>query len=79
MLITLEIKGQPLNGDILVFNGKEFESVGKNRILGGLTKKIMTLETQNKELEEKFNKLVSETNIKLKNYHLILQNLTKGE
>lgn len=90
MKITIELKNEPKKGDIIYFNGTEFECISKNSLLVDINKSILSINNELKELNAKFSdlKLNTEHNIsafkiavneKLKTYHNILQTLTQGE
>ena len=90
MKIMIELKNEPKKGDIIYFNGTEFEYVSKNLLLVDIRKAIMSITDELNELNEKFAELKLHTdynisalktavNEKLKTYHNILQTLTQGE
>ena len=90
MKIMIELKNEPKKGDIIYFNGTEFECVSKNLLLVDIRKSILSITDELNELNEKFAELKLHTdynisalktavNEKLKKYHKNLQNLTKGE
>ena len=90
MKIMIELKNEPKKGDIIYFNGTEFECVSKNLLLVDIRKAIMYITDELNELNEKFAELKLHTdynisalktavNEKLKTYHNILQTLTQGE
>ena len=79
MKIVVDIKGELKKDDILIFDGEALKPVNKNSFL-------CEIFTQNQELREDNEKLRNEietfklgVNQKLKDYHNILQTLTKEE
>ena len=79
MNLTLEIKNQPLKDDILIYNGTQWESVGKSHIVSQLSKRVREQEDELNKLKSDMEILKQGVNDKLKTYHNILQNLVKGE
>ena len=79
MKIVVDIKGELKKDDIIVFDGENFKPIAKDDFL-------CKLSAQNKELCEEIKNLRTEidafklgVNNKLKDYHNILQTLTKEE
>lgn len=79
MKVILEIKDNPQNGDILIFNGKEWQCKNQDIVIKKLREKINLLEKENVILKNEFEHLKMSVNDKLKDYHNILQVLTKEE
>lgn len=85
--ITLEFnQNRPFqNGDLLIYNErtKSFELTTKELYLRGHTNEIQTIkqscEQNIAEIKKSLETFKNGINDKLKNYHEILQNLTKGE
>ena len=73
------------NGDLLIYNErtKSFELTTKERYLRGHTNEIQAIkescEQNIAEIKKSLETFKNGINDKLKNYHEILQNLTKGE
>lgn len=73
------------NGDLLVYNerNKCFELTTKERYLRAHTNEIQAIkescEQNIEEIKKSLETFKNGINDKLKNYHEILQNLTKGE
>ena len=73
------------NGDLLIYNErtKSFELTTKERYLRGHTNEIQAIkescEQNIEEIKKSLETFKNGINDKLKNYHEILQNLTKGE
>lgn len=73
------------NGDLLIYNerAKSFELTTKERYLRTHTNEIQAIkescEQNIEEIKKSLETFKNGINDKLKNYHEILQNLTKGE
>ena len=65
MKITIELKNEPKKGDIIYFNGTEFECVSKNLLLVDIRKSILSINNELKELNANLSdlKLNTEHNI----------------
>lgn len=77
--IVIDIKGELKNGDILIFEGEQLKPLNKNILLKELNLKVKELDANYKTLSNEFDKLKLAVNEKLKNYHDILQLLTKED
>lgn len=79
MKLVLELKNEPLKNDILLYNGSGWECISKNLFMKEYNKKIADLQADNEALRKELNDFKKGANQKLKEYHDILQQLTKGE
>ena len=75
--IVIELKNEPQKSDIICYNGSEWECVSRNQFLN-------QVELNKREIEKRYNELKSEladlkekVNQKLKDYHDVIQLLTK--
>ncbi len=79
MKVVLEIKNEPQKNDILLYNGSGWESISKNLFMKEYNKKLADLQAENERLSKELNNFKKGVNEKLREYHDILQQLTKGE
>lgn len=83
MKIVLEIANEPKKGDLLLFNGKEWEAINKDLLLKHLSDKTEEVDKSNKqeclELKRSIEVLKRQIDMKLESYHNILQNITREE
>lgn len=79
MKIVLDVKNTPIKNDLLIFNGKEWECVSKDKVLDLLRNEVKDLQKEVLELKQENDKFKLAVNEKLKEYHNILQLLTKEE
>lgn len=80
MKTVINIKGEPKKDDVLVcIEDGVYMPVPKSSFLGDLQSQIINLTNYCNNLREVCNDLKNGVNIKLKEYHDVLQNLTKGE
>lgn len=77
--IIVDIKGELKNDDILIYDGKNFKPCNKNSFLYDIYAQNMKLKGEIKNLKDEINAFKLGVNEKLKNYHDILQTLTKEE
>ena len=75
MKIVLDIKGTPKKHSMLIYNGNEWEIINKDQLL----KDVFELQKQIAELRYESEQLKTAINEKLKDYHNILQLITKEE
>lgn len=79
MKIIVDIKGDLRENDILIYDGQQFKPVSKNSFLFKTKQENIRLDTELKKLKNDFVIFKANVNDKLKNYHNILQTLTKEE
>lgn len=79
MKLVLEIKNEPQKNDILLYNGSGWESISKNLFMKEYNKQLADLQAENERLSKELNSFKKGVNEKLREYHDILQQLTKGE
>lgn len=77
MKIVLELKNEPQKNDILCYNGSEWECISKNQFLYQVEKNKQELEKLNEDLRYEIQNLKDKLNEKLKDYHDVIQLLTK--
>lgn len=77
--IIVDIKGELKNDDILIYDGKNFKPCNKNDFLYKIFAQNMELKDEIKDLKNEIVAFKDGVNEKLKNYHDILQTLTKEE
>ena len=75
MKIVLDIKGTPIKNSMLIYNGKEWETITKEQVVN----EVYELQTQIADLRFEYDNLKKAINEKLKDYHEILQMITKEE
>ena len=75
MKIVLDIKGTPIKNSMLIYNGKEWETITKEQVVN----EVFELQTQIADLRFEYDNLKKAINEKLKDYHEILQMITKEE
>lgn len=75
--IMLELKNEPKKGDMLIFNGKEFECRSKDWIENDILERLKGYEKLLLTFDNKLNDMIVAVNSKLKDYHDILQVMTK--
>lgn len=79
MKIVVNIKDIPTKDSMLVYDGENWECISKYQLL----KDVPTLKKEFAELEAKVEQeianLKKQVNDKLKDYHIILQNLVKED
>lgn len=79
MKLVLDLKNEPTEDDVLIFDGKQWKCIKKAQLLNDmplLKKEVNDFKEETKESLESFKKQINE---KLSEYHKILQTLTKGE
>lgn len=79
MKIVVDIKGKLKKNDILIYDGDNFIPANKDFILFDLQQEIARLKNHNDKLRNEINAFKEGVNDKLKDYHNILQRLTKDE
>ncbi len=79
MKIVLELQNEPQKNDVLLFDGKKWVCISKNLFLKEYNKQLADLQTENETLRKDLNEFKKGANQKLREYHNILQQLTKGE
>lgn len=79
MKIVVDIKGKLKKNDILIYDGDNFIPANKDFILFDLQQEIARLKDYNDKLKNEINAFKEGVNDKLKDYHNILQQLTKEE
>ena len=79
MKIVVDIKGKLKKDDIIIFDGESFKPIAKNEFLYQLSAQIKELCEDNKKLRDEIDAFKKGVNDKLKDYHNILQTLTKEE
>ena len=79
MKIVIDIKGELKTGDILIYEGNALKPINKNMFLKNVNLKLKEIEANYKKVLEENEKLKLAVNEKLKEYHNILQLLTKEE
>ena len=72
MKVILDIKGNPKAGDLLVFDGSQWRVTTKENLFLEQNKK-------NEELEQNIVQFKADVNQKLKDFHEVLQLLSKKE
>lgn len=72
MKLILDIEGTPKEGDLLVYNGKRWKVTTKDKLFLEQTNK-------NIEIEDEIAQFKSDVNKKLKDFHEVLQLLSKKE
>ena len=75
--ILLELKNEPTKNDIICYNGSEWECISKNQFLYQVELNKKKLEELDTKLDQELNDLKEKVNQKLKEYHDVLQLLTK--
>ena len=75
MKLVVDIKGELKKDDILIFDGTQLKPINKDVFLY----KNQELKEEIKKLREEINTFKLGVNHKLKDYHSILQTLTKEE
>lgn len=79
MKLVVDIKGELKKDDILIFNGQQFRPLNRDEFLFKLKKELAETKDEFKKLREEINTFKNGVNNKLKDYHNILQTLTKEE
>lgn len=79
MKLVLDVKGKPLKDDIIIYDGEKWECVCGKALTNELTIKHIALLQQVNDLEDEINTLKVEINKKLKEYHDILQVISKED
>lgn len=79
MKIVVDIKGELKKDDILIYDGSNFKGVNKDIFLKETNVRYKELQGKYEELINDFNELKMSVNGKLREYHKILQLLTKEE
>ncbi len=72
MKIILNIKNEPKAGDVLIFNGRQWEATSKEKLFLESDEKI-------RFLEDSIAQFKVDVNTKLKDFHEVLQLLSKKE
>lgn len=75
MKLISELNEKPIEGDMLIFDGKNWILIRKWQLLDNLYSKIDKLEKKLQHYEE----LLKAIDKKLKSHHNALNQLTKGE
>jgi len=73
MKLLVEIEKTPNKDDIIIYDGSKWVLINKNAFLQEIDIQRANLNALNKQIDEKLTKI----NEKLKDYHNILQQLTK--
>lgn len=86
MNITIDLKYEPTKDCILLYNGERWVCVKKDIFLLDVKRENEYLQAQINGLQEKYNLLVEKfddlknnINDKLKEYHKVLQMISKGD
>ena len=79
MKIVVDIKGKLQKDDILIYDGENFKPINKNEFLCKLFTQITELCEDNEKLRQEVDAFKLGVNSKLKDYHKILQTLTKED
>lgn len=79
MKIVVDIKGELKKDDIIVFDGENFKPVAKDEFLCKLSAQNADLCKEIEKLRIEIDAFKLGVNNKLKDYHNILQTLTKEE
>lgn len=77
MKIVVDIKGELKKGDILIYDGNQFNPVSKKEFLFKTKKELDETKKQIELLKTDINTFKEGVNNKLKDYHNILQTITK--
>lgn len=72
MKIVIDVNGNPKKDDLLIYNGTSYDVISKASLLKDTNSAV-------KSIAIDLEKFKSEVNNKLKDYHEVLQMLTKGE
>jgi len=79
MKIVVDIKGELKKDDIIIFDGEKFKPVAKNDFLCKLSAQNIELRKEIEKMRDEIDIFKLGVNSKLKDYHNILQTLTKEE
>lgn len=79
MRIILEIKDKPNENDLIIFKNKEWVLISKESLLNPLVLENIALKKELEEYKESVSLKIKAIDNKLKEYHDILQVLTKEE
>ena len=75
--IVIELKNEPQKSDIICYNGSEWECISKNQFLYQVELNKREIENKYNELKRELDDLKEKVNEKLKDYHDVIQLLTK--
>lgn len=75
--IVLELKNEPNKNDIICYNGSEWVCISTNQFLYQVELNKKKLEELDTKLDQELANLKEQINQKLKEYHDVLQLLTK--
>lgn len=79
MKLVIDIKGEPKKDDILIFDGNQYKPISKDEFLFKTKKELEDIKKEFEKLKEEINVFKEGVNHKLKDYHNILQTLTKED
>lgn len=80
VILTLDVDTHNLKqNDLLIYKNDTWTNISKDKLLDDLVKKNLELNNRIRELEESIELFKEHLNDRLKEYHNILQTLTKTE
>lgn len=77
MKVIVDIKGKLKKNDILIYDGEQFKPVNRDEFLFKTKKELEETKNEFELLKKDIDTFKTGVNDKLKDYHNILQNLTK--